>query len=121
VWRDQTVDLLLGTDLRSASRIQLTFIFMNSDTSPQRFAGILLDDLNTSRPPYVVLPADVEGDIRLHTTGILELARIPLRRDNFARAWRDIHRWVMARYEPVTTIGRETIWQRRRDAMVQAN
>jgi hypothetical protein len=121
VWRDQTVDLLLGTDLRSASRIQLTFIFMNSDTSPQRFAGILLDDLNTSRPPYVVLPADVEGDIRLHTTGILELARIPLRRDNFARAWRDIHRWVMDRYEPVTTIGRETIWQRRRDAMVQAN
>jgi hypothetical protein len=115
IWRDLTPYVLLHSELRPASRIQLTFIFMNSDSSPERFAGVLVDDLRLHRPRYVVLPASVEKHIHHQTTHVSELARLPARAENFAAAWRKIEHFVQSRYEPVTTIGHEMVWQRKDD------
>ncbi len=113
IWRDQTMDVLLHSDLQPASRIQLTFIFMNDNEAPLRFGGMLIDDLKANSPRYVVLPADVGAHIHEQTTRVMELSRIPLRRQNFTKAWRDIQTYVATNYERVETIGPEAIWQRR--------
>ncbi|HVT87877.1 MAG TPA: glycosyltransferase family 39 protein [Tepidisphaeraceae bacterium] len=113
IWRDQTPDVLLHSDLRSASRIQLTFIFMNSDTSAQRFSAVLLDDLAVHRPRFIVLPADMADYVHHHTKMVSELARNPQRAASFARAWGDIEAFAQKDYLPVQKIGDEMIWQRK--------
>mgnify|MGYP001463967058 CR=1 FL=1 len=113
VWRDITPAVLLTTDLRPASRVQLTFLFMNSDDAPDRFSGILLDDLARSRPRFVVLPGDVSGHVRAHTHGVVELSRQPVRRERFAAAWERIERFVNDRYRLVARVGGEAIYQLR--------
>ena len=112
VWMDITPNVLLSSNLRPASRIQLTFIFMNSDDSPTRFSGILIDDLKTTRPRFIVLPADVGAYVHHQVTHVSELARIPTRRENFTRAWIRIESFVQSNYEPVERIGNEMIWRR---------
>lgn len=113
VWRDVTPAVLLSTDLRPASRVQLTFLFMNSDAAPDRFSRMLLEDLERTRPPYVVLPADVKRHVAVQAACVFELSRRPVRRQRFAAAWERIERFVHERYGPVTTIGGETVYQRR--------
>lgn len=112
IWRDQTMYVLLHSDLRPASRIQLTFIFMNTNNSAGQFGKMLTDDLAQHQPGYVVLPADVEAHIHHQTTHVVELSRIPERKENFTQAWRDIRSFVEARYEPVRQFGDEMIWRR---------
>lgn len=112
VWRDVTPAVLIGTDLRPASRVQLTFLFMNDDAAPARFSGMLLDDWERHRPRYVVLPSDVPAHVAHQTAHVFELSRLPARAEAFARAWGEIDHYVAARYEPVETIGRETIHRR---------
>lgn len=113
VWRDVAPAVLLTTDLRPASRVQLTFLFMNSDDAPDRFSGILLDDLARSRPRFVVLPGDVASHVRAHTRGVVELSRRPIRRERFAAAWERIEGFVNDRYHLVERVGGEAIYQRR--------
>jgi hypothetical protein len=98
--------------LRPASRVQLTFLLMNSNDAPQRFASMLLEDLARTRPSYVVLPADIEAHIQTQTTGVVELSRISRRRENFATAWRSIGQHVKQRYELTEKLGDEAIWRR---------
>lgn len=112
VWRDVTPAVLIPTDLRPASRVQLTFLFMNDDAAPARFSAMLLADLDIHRPRYVVLPGNVPAHVRRHVTHVFELARLPARARAFEQAWADIDRYVAARYVPVATIGDETIYER---------
>lgn len=112
IWRDETPDVLLNSDLQPASRIQLTFIFMNSNDSATQFANTLCSDLADTQPRYVVLPASVAEHIRVHTQQVVELARIPARRENFAAAWGSIQQFVESRYQPVQQIGDEMIWKK---------
>lgn len=111
VWRDITPQVLIGTDLRSASRMQLTFLFMNSDDSPQTFASMLLDDLTRHRPRYIVLPTNIDAHVAFQSGRVRELSRIPARQANFAVAWRSIDAFARRQFTPVHTVGDETIWQ----------
>jgi hypothetical protein len=112
IWRDQTMYVLLYSDLQPASRVQLTFLFMNDNDAPQKFSGMMLEDWNRTQPRYVVMPADVGAHIHTQTTRVMELARIPQRKENFTKAWRDIQTYVESHYRRVETIGDEAIWQR---------
>jgi hypothetical protein len=85
---------------------------MNTDSSAGQFAQILIDDLAQSRPRFIVLPVDVEEHIHHQSTHVLELSRIPARRADFARAWRNIANFVQADYQPVRQFGDEMVWQR---------
>jgi hypothetical protein len=116
VWRDITPQVLLRTDLRPASRIQLTFLFMNSDEAPLRFASTLVNDFRRTRPRYIVLPADIGAHVEFQTRSVFELYRIPKRAENFRSAWSTIADFVGANYAPAARIGDETIWERREEA-----
>ncbi|MGC4033364.1 MAG: hypothetical protein QM754_16860 [Tepidisphaeraceae bacterium] len=61
VWIDENARILVETDLKPGSRIPLTFIFSNDDTSPTKYGGMLCDDLHNRRPKFVVLPTDTPG------------------------------------------------------------
>jgi hypothetical protein len=113
IWRDNTPQILLNSDLRSASRMQLLFLFKNSNTAPQHFSGMLINDWRQTRPRYIVLPADLPEYIDRHCKYVLELARIPQREANFRAAWRDMEQFVTTHYQPVETIGDERVWQRK--------
>ncbi|MDW8262685.1 MAG: glycosyltransferase family 39 protein [Phycisphaerales bacterium] len=115
IWHDNTPFTLIHTDLRPASRVQLTFLFMNSDEAPARFSTVLLDDLRAHRPRFLALQANLEHYLQRHTQGVMELSRLPERRRNFVSAWRQIEDFAHNHYQPVATVGRDTIW-RRKDA-----
>lgn len=114
VWRDQGSRLLIETGLLPGSRIPLTFIFINSDDSPQRFWRILHEDFEMRRPRWIVLPADLGAYHEDTTTMVAELERLPSRRENYLRAWGELEAYVRSHYEPVAQVGREMIWERRR-------
>jgi hypothetical protein len=112
VWRDITPSVLIPTDLRAASRVQLSFLFMNDDDAPRRFSRMLLDDWRVHRPRYIVLPSDIDRHVRTQTKLVFELSRLPRRAEAFGDAWKEIERFVRQRYIPAHTVGDETIFQR---------
>lgn len=112
VWRDITPQILIRSDLRTASQMQLTFLFMNSDTAPAQFTSMLLNDLRARRASYIVLPTDIEHHVHYQSSRVRELSRLPSRQREFAAAWQAIDRFARDHYQPVHTIGNETIWMR---------
>jgi len=113
IWRDNTPQVLINSDLRPASKLQLVFIFKNTDDAPMRFSGVLIDDLRKHNPRYVITQSDLKQFLHIQTTDARELVRIPARRENYVLAWKHIETFLRDRYEPVTVIGNEAIWQRK--------
>jgi len=111
IWRDNTPQILLNTDLRSASRMQLSFVFQNSNRAPAHFSDMLIDDWRHTRPRYIVLPADLPEYIERHCKYVNELARIPARQASFRSAWHAMTTFVSERYEAVADVGDERVWQ----------
>ncbi|HRK31995.1 MAG TPA: hypothetical protein PLD59_13030, partial [Tepidisphaeraceae bacterium] len=95
------------------SKLQLVFIFKNTDDAPMRFSGVLIDDLRKHNPRYVITQSDLKQFLHIQTTDARELVRIPARRENYVLAWKHIETFLRDRYEPVTVIGNEAIWQRK--------
>jgi hypothetical protein len=113
VWRDDAPRLLLETNLRSGSRYMLMFLFANWDSAPLEYSAQLLEDFDRTRPRYLVLPADVPRHAERMGRNIRELAAFPVRRANYAEAWRRIDRYAREHYIEETTLGEETVWRRK--------
>jgi len=98
VWMDDYARLMVETDFVAGSRVPLTFLFGNSDPAPLRFGQIILNDLRSRQPEWVVLHEDVEKYIQFYRHHMVEIAAFPERGKNFATAWRDIDSYVRANY-----------------------
>jgi hypothetical protein len=111
--------VLLETDLRPGSRMPMTFLFMNSDDSPLRYAKIIVDDFRDRRPVYVVMPVHIDRYTAFYSQHLKELAGFPQRRANFIKAWKQMQAFVDAHYHAETQLGLETVY-RRNDVSGQA-
>ena len=114
VWMDDIGRILVETDLRPGSRLPLTFVFTNDDTAPTRFAKVLIDDIESRRPRWLVYPADVEkwvGFLRAHQ---FELAGSVARGDRLLTAWRDIDHVVQQHYVMRAQFGRLVVLERKK-------
>lgn len=98
VWMDDYPQLMVETNLRPGSRVPLTFLFGNSDMAPLHFSSIILDDLRTRKPEWVVLYQDVGKYIDFYRHHMVEIAEFPERGRNFEKAWRDIDGYVRSHY-----------------------
>lgn len=98
VWMDDYAQLMVETDFRPGSRVPLTFLFGNSDAAPVHFGSIILDDLQTRQPEWVVLYHDVGTYVDFYRHHMVEIAEFPERGRNFEKAWRDIDGYVRANY-----------------------
>lgn len=98
VWIDGYARLLIETDLKAGSRLPLTFLFINDDDAPLRYAQMLLNDLEMNDTRYVVLPHDIGGIVKHHIAHNRELAAFDVRRDNYARAWNQIEQAIQRDY-----------------------
>jgi hypothetical protein len=113
VWRDMAARLLIETDLAPGSRFPLTFIFINSDESPQRFWSAMHQDFEQRQPRWIVLPRDLHAHLQDYTSNVAELQRLPLRKERYLHAWEQIHAYIRMNYEPAAQLQREIIWQRK--------
>src|SRR5205085_6952911 len=104
--------LWLETGCRPASRFPMTFLFANTDDAPIKYSTMMLADFNRTRPKYIVLPAERERFIAHQSKYILELARCPARRTNFAIAWHHIFDFVDRNYCAEVRIGNDVVYRR---------
>ncbi len=98
VWMDDYPRLMVETHLSPGSRVPLTFLFGNSDDAPLRFGEMILDDLKSRKPEWVVVHRDIDAYVRFYQTYMAEMSAYPKRRENFAIAWRAIDDYVRENY-----------------------
>jgi hypothetical protein len=115
VWQDYTARLLLENDFRPGSRVTLTFLFVNSDAAPLEYGRQILADFAERKPEYVILPADLEKFLNHQHGQVAELARSPLRYQNYCRAWRSIEAYARQHYQVETELDGHVIYRRRTD------
>ncbi len=114
VWMDGYARLLIETGMKPASRVPLTFLFINDDQAAGRYVTMLLEDLRADRGArYVVLPESVKDHVQMHVTQVRELVRYPVRAEAYAEAWGRIERFVEAGYSPVWRGEGVVLWERR--------
>jgi len=98
--------------LQPGARVPLVFLFANSDASPARLGGQILDDFAARHPKFVVLPADSEKLIDLYRNHMIEMVRYPARADAFAKAIRKIDQYVRSNYSPAASLNGMIVWER---------
>ncbi|HQY87185.1 MAG TPA: glycosyltransferase family 39 protein [Tepidisphaeraceae bacterium] len=113
VWIDGYARLLIETNLKPGSRLPLTFLFINDDTAPLRYTKLLLNDLETNRTRYVVLPANFERNVKHHIEHNRELAAFETRRENYVKAWDQLEQRIRTDYLFETRIDGLDVYIRR--------
>lgn len=121
IWDENASRILLETNLHSASRCVLTFLFANSDQSPLILSKQILDDFAAHPPKYIVLKTHQNDWVYYEARNIWDLQAKPLRRINYVKAWEIIDGYVQANYVPVAHVDKDTIWQRRENTQVTAS
>jgi hypothetical protein len=112
VWADDWPRLLLETGLRPGSRQALTFLFANDDATAGADSAQIVADLSARRPPFVVLPADMDRWLHRQTTGIVELSQNPARAAAYTAGWRRIERYTEGHYQREATVGEVAVYRR---------
>jgi hypothetical protein len=113
VWMEQWPRTTLETGLQPGSRFASTFLFANYDSAGLDYSAIIVDDFARTRPAFIVLPADVAGQISRQATFIPELAARPVRAASYAAGWRRIERYTLENYSPVAAVDDQVIYRRR--------
>jgi hypothetical protein len=120
VWSDSFPRILLETDLKPGARIPLTFLFLNYDTAPLEYSGVMLHDFEERRPKYVIMPLDLKDKLRYETERAPELLNRPQRRQNYVEAWHRIDRYVRNNYKLEKMLDAQLIFRRRDDSELAA-
>ena len=89
------------------------FIFGNYDDAALKYTPILLADFEQRKPKYIVLPTDMDEKISGEITYCAHLTRSPARAKNFARAWRQVEKYVKENYSEEIRIRGETVYRRK--------
>lgn len=110
VWADDVPRLILETELRTGSRHPITFLFANDDDAALRFGNAILEDLQSQKPRYIVLPTELAKYILHQQRNIRELEDFERRRENYGVAWGWIESFVKQHYTPAARAGRDTVW-----------
>jgi hypothetical protein len=114
VWMDGYARLLIETDLKPASRVPLTFLFINDDEAADRYATMLLEDLAIDDGArFIVMPTSVGDYVQMHVAQVRELVEYPKRAEAYAKAWGRIERFVEAGYSEVWRGGGLVLFERR--------
>lgn len=110
VWLDNLSRVVLETNLNPGARYMQTFPFFNTDTAPLEMGPLLIDDLATRRPRFVILPTDVAGALDRHCAFMAELSERPLRQKNFRTAWLAVVAYVQSHYHPTDQVDDRTVY-----------
>jgi hypothetical protein len=112
VWLDGMMRLLIWTDLQPGSRYPMTFLWVNDDDAPLRYAHAMVSDFEERRPKYIVLPTKFDHYVRALSERIKELGLRPQRKANFIHAWSLLREYVLNNYHAEANADWETIYRR---------
>lgn len=112
VWQDSTCRLLLETDRQPGCRIPLTYLFFNTDTSPQELSAVMLADFEIRKPKYITLDHDLDAFINRQGWQQQSEPELIVRRTNYRKALRSILDYVQSHYRVETQLDGQTIYRR---------
>jgi hypothetical protein len=113
VFSDPLGALVVLSDRPPGARLGMMIQFINDDEAPRRFSKELLDDLQSRRPLYVVVPSSAVLEARLQGWESQPILREnQARRDEFRSAWTKYLGYVHENYKVRQHIGGSDIYRR---------
>jgi hypothetical protein len=112
VWADPAARLLLETDRRPGSRLQMTFYLVNHDDAPKYFGDILLDDFEQRAVKYLILPVGWRDETRRVAQETPGTMWRPKRRAAYIAAMARIDWYVKEHYQLEATIDGKFVYRR---------
>ena len=112
VWGDPAGRLLLESNRRCGSRLQMSFYLVNHDAAPREFTDLLLSDFARRRPKFIVLPVDWWAQVHQVATETPGLLWNRPRRENYLQQCHRLWDFITTQYHVVATLDGKKIYQR---------